>query len=222
MTMIYTPCTGVQSVPQCPSDTFSGSSAKSAINLEFSLTRPSSERMVALWQPFSWSTTISKSPRCSGSSCTANSGQEGLLKLDAAALPNIILLDVDMPPGMSGPEMAHQMLVHDAGQENIPVILMSGNEELPQIAKRMGTPYWLTKHGDSDALLKMISCALSERVAPASACTRSVQKRIGVIASPLFFEHYGITAPIPVVSNRPSRRFCQPPSNSSSPCSLRR
>lgn len=100
---------------------------------------------------------------------TANSGQEGLLKLDAAALPNIILLDVDMSPGMSGPEMAHQMLVHDAGQENIPVILMSGNVELPQIARRMGTPYWLTKRGDSDALLKLISRALTERVAPASA-----------------------------------------------------
>ena len=41
--------------------------------------------------------------------------------------------------------MAHKMLLHDAGEEDIPIILVSGNHELPEIAKRMGTPYFLAK-----------------------------------------------------------------------------
>lgn len=100
---------------------------------------------------------------------SANSGEDGLLTLNAGPLPDVVVLDVDMPPGMSGPAMAHQMLMHDAGQERIPVILMSGNSELPEIAARMGTPYFLFKPGSLTAFLDLLDRARSELVAPASA-----------------------------------------------------
>lgn len=75
---------------------------------------------------------------------TARTGEEGLLALRAAPLPDLVVLDVDMPV-LGGPGMAHQMLLHDAGEEKIPILLVSGSDNLPQIARRMGTPYFLRK-----------------------------------------------------------------------------
>jgi len=46
---------------------------------------------------------------------TACNGEEGLQALHAAHLPDVAVLDVDMPV-MGGPAMAHQMLLHDAGE----------------------------------------------------------------------------------------------------------
>jgi FixJ family two-component response regulator len=40
-----------------------------------------------------------------------------------------VILDVDMPI-LGGPGMAHQMLLHDAGQELIPIILVSAKNNL--------------------------------------------------------------------------------------------
>lgn len=99
---------------------------------------------------------------------TATCGKDGLQLLKAAPLPDVVILDVDMP-GMSGPAMAHQMLLHDAGQEHIPVILLSGNVDLPQIAGRMGTPYFLAKTGDTEVFFEMLDRAVRERIAPSSA-----------------------------------------------------
>jgi DNA-binding NtrC family response regulator len=99
---------------------------------------------------------------------TASTGEDGLLVLRAASLPDVLVLDVDMPV-LGGPGMAHKMLLHDAGEENIPIILMSGRLDLPQIAARMGTPYFLTKPGDIDAFLNLLDQALRERRAPLSA-----------------------------------------------------
>jgi CheY-like chemotaxis protein len=79
---------------------------------------------------------------------TASSGQQGLELLKAAALPDVVILDVDMP-GMTGPAMAHEMLVHDAGQEHIPVIL--------------------AKTGDLAAFFEMVDRAIRERTGPSSA-----------------------------------------------------
>src|ERR1700690_268590 len=75
---------------------------------------------------------------------TGSNGEEGLKSMDAGPLPDCVLLDVDMPV-LSGPEMAHKMLVHDAGEEKIPILLVSGNTDLPAVAARMGTPYFLAK-----------------------------------------------------------------------------
>jgi CheY-like chemotaxis protein len=101
---------------------------------------------------------------------TAHTGVEGLASLRAAPLPDCLLLDVEMPV-LDGPRMAHQMLLHDAGEERIPILLVSGRDDLPAAAARMGTPYFLKKASADygEALLKILDRALSERHAPASA-----------------------------------------------------
>jgi DNA-binding NtrC family response regulator len=99
---------------------------------------------------------------------TASSGEEGLRALRAAPLPDLVVLDVDMPI-LGGREMAHKMLLHDAGEENVPILLMSGREDLPEIAGRMGTPYFLRKPADTGRFLEMLGRALRERGAPSSA-----------------------------------------------------
>ena len=49
---------------------------------------------------------------------SASTGEEGLAVLRAASLPDVLVLDVDMPI-LGGPGMAHQMLLHDAGEEHV-------------------------------------------------------------------------------------------------------
>ena len=99
---------------------------------------------------------------------TASTGEQGLQALRAAPLPDLLVLDVDMPV-LGGPEMAHKMLVHDAGEENVPILLMSGREDLPEIAGRMGTRYFLRKPADTGRFLEILGRALRERGAPSSA-----------------------------------------------------
>jgi len=97
-------------------------------------------------------------------------GQEGMASLSSGPLPDCVLLDVDMPV-VNGPEMAHQMLLHDAGEEKIPIVLVSGRRDLPAVAARMGTRYFVVKAcaDYGDVLLRMLDRALSERRAPTSA-----------------------------------------------------
>src|ERR1700687_3685586 len=73
-----------------------------------------------------------------------HTGEEGLASLFEAPLPDCVVLDVDMPV-LNGPGMAHQMLLNDAGEEKIPIVLVSGRDDLSQVAARMGTPYFLAK-----------------------------------------------------------------------------
>ena len=60
---------------------------------------------------------------------TGFNGEEGLKSLNAGPLPDCVLLDVDMPV-LNGPEMAHRMPLHDAGEERIPILLVSGRNDL--------------------------------------------------------------------------------------------
>lgn len=101
---------------------------------------------------------------------TEYNGKDGLKALRVGFLPDCVLLDVDMPV-LSGPEMAHEMLLHDAGEQRIPILLVSGRGDLPELAARMGTPYFLMKATPDygEALLKILDRALSERRAPSSA-----------------------------------------------------
>lgn len=99
---------------------------------------------------------------------TASTGEEGLLVLRASPLPDAVVLDVDMPV-LGGPGMAHKMLLHDAGEDSIPIILMSGRPDLAQIAKEMGTPYYLAKPTTIEAFLTLLDRTLLERRPPASA-----------------------------------------------------
>jgi hypothetical protein len=73
--------------------------------------------------------------------------------------------------GLSGPEMAHRMLLRDAGAEKIPILLVSGRQNLSEVAGRMGTPYFLMKASPDfgTALLGVLDRALRERLAPAAA-----------------------------------------------------
>jgi CheY-like chemotaxis protein len=100
----------------------------------------------------------------------AHGGEEGLALLSAESLPDCLLLDVEMPV-LSGPAMAHQMLLHDAGEEKIPILLISGRNDLPAIAARMGTPYFLKKMSTDygKVLLEILARALREKLPPASA-----------------------------------------------------
>jgi CheY-like chemotaxis protein len=99
---------------------------------------------------------------------TASTGEEGLVVLRSASLPDAVVLDVDMPV-LGGPGMAHKMLRHDGGEEKIPIILMSGREDLPEIAQKMGTSYFLAKPPTLAAFLTLLDRALRERRPPASA-----------------------------------------------------
>src|SRR5450432_1635262 len=99
---------------------------------------------------------------------SASTGEEGLVVLRASPLPDAMVLDVDMPV-LGGPGMAHKMLLHDAGEENVPIILMSARQDLPQIAREMGTSYVLKKPTTIDVFLTLLNRTLQERRGPSSA-----------------------------------------------------
>ena len=99
---------------------------------------------------------------------SASTGEEGLVVLRASSLPDALILDVDMPV-LGGPGMAHKMLLHDVGEENVPIILMSANPNLSEIARKMGTSYVLKKPTTIGAFLAVLDRALRERRGPTSA-----------------------------------------------------
>jgi FixJ family two-component response regulator len=101
---------------------------------------------------------------------SGHDGEKGLASLSVPPLPDCVLLDVDMPV-LNGPGMAHQMMLREAGQEKIPILLVSGRSDLSAVAARMGTPYFLVKASANygRALLKLLERALIERRGPASA-----------------------------------------------------
>ncbi len=91
-------------------------------------------------------------------------GQDGL-RLAAERLPELALLDVEMPV-LDGPGMAYEMFIHDMGMELVPVVLLSGVPELDTIAAEVGTPYYLAKPYRYEQLLAMVKRALDERRPP--------------------------------------------------------
>jgi FixJ family two-component response regulator len=101
---------------------------------------------------------------------TGCNGEEGLASLGAGKLPDCVIIDVDMPK-LNGPRMAHQMLLHDAGEEKIPIVVVSGRGDLAEVAGRIGTPYFLAKASAdySDRLLEVLAQAVREKVAPTRA-----------------------------------------------------
>jgi CheY-like chemotaxis protein len=92
-------------------------------------------------------------------------GRQGLECLRSGPAVDLILLDVEMPR-LDGPQMAYQLFLRDAGDEKIPIVLLSGKLDLPRVAALVGTPYYLPKPYDLDALLALMARALSERVPP--------------------------------------------------------
>ncbi|MBS2027619.1 MAG: response regulator [Deltaproteobacteria bacterium] len=94
----------------------------------------------------------------------AHDGREGLALIHASR-PDLILLDVEMPV-LNGPDMAYQLLVHDSGLEEIPIVLLSGVVGLPQVAAMVGTPYFLAKPYRIDDALHLVEIGLRERAVP--------------------------------------------------------
>lgn len=94
----------------------------------------------------------------------ARDGVDGLRLLEAA-LPDVVLMDVEMPH-LTGPELSYRMLLRDLGMDAVPVVLVSGVAELDEVARRVGTPYHLAKPYDLDELLTLLRRALDERRAP--------------------------------------------------------
>jgi CheY-like chemotaxis protein len=94
----------------------------------------------------------------------APDGQAGLDAL-GARLPDVIVLDVEMPH-VSGPEMAYRIVVHDAGMERIPILLLSGVTNVAEVARELGTPYFLGKPFPIRRFEQLLERALSERRPP--------------------------------------------------------
>ncbi len=95
---------------------------------------------------------------------TAPDGEAGLCALREHP-PELVLLDVEMPV-LDGPSMAYRMFVHNLGLENIPVVLMSGVFDLPSVAARVGTPYFIAKPFDMAKMMVLIDRVLAERALP--------------------------------------------------------
>jgi DNA-binding response OmpR family regulator len=94
----------------------------------------------------------------------AYGGLEGLRELDRH-LPDLILLDVEMP-ALDGPGVANQMMAIDLGRERIPIVLASAVLDLPAVAARIGTPYFVGKPFSLSDLMATLERALAERLAP--------------------------------------------------------
>ena len=101
----------------------------------------------------------------------ASHGQEALGLL-ATKLPDLVLLDVEMPV-LTGPEMAFRMLVHDRGPEEIPVVLVSGVLGLGSVAALVGTPYYFAKPFRVEAIRRLVNRALVERTRTAPPLRRA-------------------------------------------------
>lgn len=95
----------------------------------------------------------------------AHDGLEGIERLKDGPPVDVILLDVEMPR-LTGPEMAYRLFLRDAGDEKIPIILLSGKLDLARVARIVGTPYFLSKPYDLGALLAMLRHVLVERSPP--------------------------------------------------------
>lgn len=94
----------------------------------------------------------------------ARDGSDGLGKV-TEALPDLVLLDVEMPV-LNGPDMAYEMFVLDCGREEVPIVLLSGAAGLREIAARVGTPYYQAKPYRIAVLLRLVQRALAERCPP--------------------------------------------------------
>jgi DNA-binding NtrC family response regulator len=94
----------------------------------------------------------------------AHNGEAGLRLLNERS-PDLVILDVEMPI-LDGPSMVYQMFVHDCGLENVPILLISGVFDIDAVARRVGTPYFMSKPFDPNGLLQEIHRALSERALP--------------------------------------------------------
>jgi DNA-binding NtrC family response regulator len=94
----------------------------------------------------------------------AENGVRGLEEIDQR-FPDLIFLDIEMPK-LTGPEMAYGLLVKDAGREEIPIIVLSAVADIEEIVREIGTPYFIEKPYELNAVEKLVEKVLKERRAP--------------------------------------------------------
>jgi CheY-like chemotaxis protein len=94
----------------------------------------------------------------------AVNGKRGLEQITKSR-PDAVLLDVEMPV-LDGPSMAAVLVARDRGDETIPIVLLSGAPELPAIAGRIGTPYYLAKPYSIASVAAVIARAVGEHHDP--------------------------------------------------------
>ncbi|MES1157452.1 MAG: response regulator, partial [Haliangium ochraceum] len=95
---------------------------------------------------------------------TALNGTRGL-EMVRELHPDAVLLDVDMPV-LNGPDMAYRMFIDDCGEDDIPILLLSGARDLRQVAEEVGTPYYESKPYRVDEVLGILHRLLIERRRP--------------------------------------------------------
>ena len=91
--------------------------------------------------------------------------EDGMARLAAGKLPDVVLLDVEMPV-LDGPGMAYRMLIENAGKDQIP-----GDPAVCRHGPGRGRcegrdAYFLSKPYRIEALLELLDRALAERRAP--------------------------------------------------------
>lgn len=94
-------------------------------------------------------------------------GYDGLeaLRLVAQRRPDVALFDVEMPR-LDGPDAAYLLSLRNRGDEKIPIVLVSGVVDLAAVAASVGTPYFLAKPYDVDAVWELLGRVLAERLPP--------------------------------------------------------
>jgi CheY-like chemotaxis protein len=93
---------------------------------------------------------------------TAQNGADALEKLMQAALPHLIILDLNMP-GLNGAEFAHRLL-HNPTFGRVPVLVVSGSATGRQQAALLGADAFLEKPLRCDILLEHVSHLVEGRL----------------------------------------------------------
>jgi CheY-like chemotaxis protein len=93
---------------------------------------------------------------------TAQNGADALEKLMQAALPHLIILDLNMP-GLNGADFAHRLL-HNPTFGRVPVLVVSGSATGRQQAALLGADAFLEKPLRCDVLLEHVSHLVEGRL----------------------------------------------------------
>ena len=92
---------------------------------------------------------------------TACNGVEGL-RMVAERLPDLILLDVEMPI-LDGPGMAEALALKRTDLPRIPIVIVSAARNIHKIAGWVGTPHYLKKPFSADQMIEVVDLALDSR-----------------------------------------------------------
>ena len=92
---------------------------------------------------------------------TACNGVEGL-RMVAERLPDLILLDVEMPI-LDGPGMAEALALQRSDLPRIPIVIVSAARNIHKIAGWVGTAHYLKKPFSAEKMIEVVDLALDSR-----------------------------------------------------------